>query len=115
MPIQSPRKQALAAALAITLALLAAPLAAASLGSLRMLSATAATATAAPGWDIVTSNGSRLRIEVLRSDVIHVQAGRNGVSGFAAGKSQDCHAGLRVRAGQVAVGVGRLVVRLPSQ
>jgi hypothetical protein len=89
MSIQTPRKQALAAALAITLAMLAAPLAAASLGNLRTVSATTATATAtaAPGWDIVTSNGSRVRIEVLRRDVIHVQASRNDVLSPAGDKA----------------------------
>ena len=73
--------------ISITLALLAGPLAAASLGNLRTVSATAATATAAPGWDIVTSNGSRLRIEVLRRDVIHVQASRNDVLSPAGDKA----------------------------
>ncbi|RPE79682.1 alpha-glucosidase (family GH31 glycosyl hydrolase) [Vulcaniibacterium tengchongense] len=53
-----------------------APASAEPVGNLRSLAAAANDGTAA--WDIATDNGSRLRIELLRPDLVRVQAGRRG-------------------------------------
>ncbi len=53
------------------------PVMAEPVGNVRSF-APAAGAGAKPAWELVTDNGSRIRIELLGADVLHVQAGRGG-------------------------------------
>jgi len=67
----------LVAALAVALLALAQPVCAASIGALRTVAPVAA-ADGAQAWRIATDTGAVLRIDVLRADLIRVQAGRDG-------------------------------------
>jgi alpha-glucosidase (family GH31 glycosyl hydrolase) len=53
------------------------PASAESVGNLRGIAPVAA-GESTTGWDITTDNGTRVRIDLLRADVLRVQAGRNG-------------------------------------
>jgi len=53
------------------------PATAAPLGDLRTI-APAPAGDGTPGWDLRTDSGARVRIELLRADVLRVQAGRDG-------------------------------------
>ncbi len=55
----------------------AAPALAEPVGNLRDIAPVAASESAM-GWEITTDNGTRVRIDLLRADVLRVQAGRNG-------------------------------------
>ncbi|WP_242111900.1 TIM-barrel domain-containing protein [Luteimonas aquatica] len=56
-----------------------APASAESVGALRTLvPAASASASASPAWELTTDSGARLRIELLRADLLRVQAGRAG-------------------------------------
>lgn len=55
----------------------AVPALAEPVGNLRDIAPVAASESAT-GWDITTDNGTRVRIDLLRADVLRVQAGRNG-------------------------------------
>lgn len=72
----SPRN-GLTVALAVALLSLAQPACAASVGGLRAI-APVASADGAQAWQIATDAGVVLRIDVLRPDLIRVQAGRDG-------------------------------------
>ena len=54
-----------------------APALAEPVGNLRAMTA-GANPDGSPGWDISTDTGTRIRIDLLRADVLRVQAGRNG-------------------------------------
>lgn len=73
-----PRKNGLAIALAMSLLAVAHPARADAVGDLRTIAPVVAD-NGATAWEITTATGSRLRIDVLRADLIRVQAGRNGV------------------------------------
>lgn len=60
----------------VLLLLAAAPAMAKSPGDLRTISAGASDDS--PGWDITIDNGMKLRVDLLRDDVLRVQADRNG-------------------------------------
>ena len=53
------------------------PVHAEAIGNLRSL-ASASDAGAAPAWELAADGGARIRIELLRSDMLRVQAGRDG-------------------------------------
>lgn len=55
----------------------AAPVMAESLGNLRDIKPSSP-AGASAGWELTTDNGARVRIDLLRPDVLRVQAGRRG-------------------------------------
>lgn len=59
------------------LLLFAAPALAEPLGNLRAI-APVSSGAGAPAWTIATDSGVRLRIDLLRTDLLRVQAGRNG-------------------------------------
>ncbi|MBW8822916.1 MAG: DUF5110 domain-containing protein, partial [Xanthomonadales bacterium] len=63
--------------MAISLLAVAHPALADAVGDLRAISTVAD--NSATAWEITTATGDRLRIDVLRADLIRVQAGRNGV------------------------------------
>ena len=71
------RKNGLAIAMAMSLLTIAHAARADAIGDLRAVAAV--TDSGATAWEITTAAGSRLRIDVLRADLIRVQAGRNGV------------------------------------
>lgn len=62
---------------AVLLMLAASPAWADPVGNLRNVS-TVSTAKDAPAWELTTDAGVRVRIDLLRADVLRVQAGRNG-------------------------------------
>jgi len=69
------RRSGLLLATMSALLLAVAPAMAESLGNLRTISAAT---DGSPGWDITTDTDMKLRIDLLRDDVLRVQAGRNG-------------------------------------
>ena len=71
-------RNALALAVMAALTALSSPAVATSVGNLRSVQPAASTDTVS-AWDIDTDTGTRLRIDVLRADLIRVQAGRKGV------------------------------------
>ena len=71
------RRNGLAVTLLSALAVAATPALAEPLGNLRAIEAAPA-ADGRPGWDLSTDNGVKLRIDLLREDLLRVQAGRNG-------------------------------------
>lgn len=75
MSVKSPTSRFLLKRLALAcLCVLAAPAMADSVGRLTSV----APATERASWDVVTDSGALLRIDVLRDDLIRVQAGRKG-------------------------------------
>ena len=71
------RKAGVCAAVLLALLAAATPAAAVALGPVRSI-APVTDSGAAAAWDITTASGERVRVEVLRADLLRVQAGRDG-------------------------------------
>jgi len=63
---------------AAALALAAGAASAAPLGKLRSISASAASGTPGPSWDLATESGAIVRVTLLRDDVLRIWAGPQG-------------------------------------
>ena len=99
------------------------PVLAESVGNLRGI-AVASQGHQAPAWEITTDSGARVRIDLLRADLLRIQAGRNGALSPAGDKATPIvlpQAAAKVRftfeedAGEVRIRTDALVLHVRRQ